>query len=71
MAAWAKEGDGSVVLLGEAVYPVVPSETFHSKNPCVSRTRRWEAVVGTNVANYRVGSGGGGTSVYHVCVETM
>ena len=71
MATWAKVGDGSFVLSGEAVYPVVFAETFHSKNPCVSRTRRWEAVVGTNVVNYRVGSGGGGTSVYHVCVKTV
>ena len=71
MATWAKEGDGSVVLSGEVVYPVVSPETFHSKNPCVSRTLRWEAVVGTNVVNYRVGSGRGGTSVYHVFVRTM
>ena len=71
MAMWAKVGDGSVVLSGEVVYPVVSPEIFHSKNPCVSRARRWEAVVGTNVVNDRVGSGGGGTSVYHVCVKTM
>ena len=71
MATGAKVGDGSVVLSGEAVYPVVSPETFHSKNPCVSRARRWEAVLGTNVINYRVGSGGGGKSVYHVCVKTM
>ena len=71
MATWAKVGDGSVVFSGKVVYPVVSPETFHSKNPCVSRTRRWEAVVGTNVVNYRVGPGGGGTSVYYVCVKTM
>ena len=31
MAAWAKVGDGSVVLSGEAVYPVVFAETFIRK----------------------------------------
>ena len=31
MATWAKVGDGSLVLSGEAVYPFVFAETFHSE----------------------------------------
>ena len=71
MAAWAKVGDGSVVLSGEAVYPVVFAETFHSENSCVPGTRWWKASVGADVVNHRVGSGGGGASVNHVWVKAM
>ena len=71
MAAWAKVGDGSVVLSGEAVYPVVLAETVHPENTCVSSTRRWEAVVGSNVVNHRVGAGRRGASLYYVCGKTV
>ena len=52
MASCSKVGGGSVVLSGETVYPVVLAETFHWENSCVSRTRRWEAVVGAHVVNH-------------------
>ena len=52
LATWAKVGDGSVVLSGEAVYPVVLAETFHSENSCVSGTCRWKAVVGADVVHH-------------------
>ena len=71
MASRAKVGDGSVVLSRETVYPVVFAEALHPKNSCVSRLRRWEAAVGSNVVNHRVGSGGVGTSVSHVCVTAV
>ena len=71
MAAWAKVGDESVVLSGETVHCVVFAEILFLENSCVSRTGRWETIVGAHVVNHRVGSGGGGTSVYHVCVKTM
>ena len=51
MATWAKVGDGSVVLSGEAVYSVVFAETIHSEKPCVSGTRRWKTLVGADVVN--------------------
>ena len=71
MAAWAKLGDGSVVLSGEAVYPIVSAETLHSENSCVSGTRRWKTLVGADVVDHCVGAGGGGTTVYHVCVKEV
>ena len=58
MATWAKVGDGSVVLSGEAVYPVVSAEIFYSENSCVSGTCRWKVVVRADVVDHRVGSGG-------------
>ena len=58
MALWAKVGDGSVALSGEAVYPVVSAETVHSENSCVSGTCWWKTLVGADVVDYRVGSGG-------------
>jgi hypothetical protein len=58
MASWAKVGDGSVVFSGEVVYPVVFAKTFHSENPFVVGTRRRKAVVGPDVVNHGVGSGG-------------
>ena len=58
MAAWAKVGDGSVVLPVEAVHPVVSAETFHPENSCVSGICRWKTLVGADVTNHRVGSGG-------------
>ena len=51
--------------------PMCLQKPFIRENPCVPRTRGWEAVVGTNVVNQRVGSGGGGTSVYHECVKAV
>ena len=71
MASWAEVGDGSVVLSGEAVYPVVSAETVHSENTCVSGKRRWKTLVGADVVDHRVGSGGRGTSVYYVCVKAV
>ena len=58
MATWAKVGDGSFVLSREAVYPVVSAETLHPEDSCVSGTCRWKAVVGADVVDHRVGSGG-------------
>ena len=60
-----------IVLSGETAYPVVFAETLHPENSCVSRTRRWEAVVGSNVVNHRVGAGRRGASFYYVCVKTV
>ena len=71
MATWAKVGDGSFVLSGEAVYPVVSAETVHSENSCVSGTRRWKTLVGADVVDHRVGSGRECISVYHACVNTV
>ena len=49
MAAWAKVGDGSVVLSGEAVYPVVFAETFKRKtHTCLGHVggkRLWERLL--------------------------
>ena len=52
MATWAKVGDGSVVLSGEAVYPVLIAETFHSENSGFPRTRWWKTPVGADVVNH-------------------
>ena len=58
MAAWAKVGDGSVVLSGEAVYPVVFVDALQSENSCVSGTFPWKTLVGADVVDHLVGSGG-------------
>ena len=71
MAAWAKVGDGSVVLSGETVYLVVIAEIIQSENSCVSRTRRWEEVVGAHAFNHRVGGGRRGMPVCYVCVKAV
>ena len=71
MAAWGKVGDGSVVLSRETVYPVVIAETLHLEKYCVSGTSWWEAVVGSNVVNHRVGAGRRGASIYYVCGKTV
>ena len=71
MASWAKVGDGSVVLSGEAVYPVVCAKISHSETSYVSRTLQWEAVVGSNVVNPRMGAERRGASVYYVFGKTV
>ena len=71
MAMWDKVGDGSVVLSGKTVYPVVLAETVHSENSCMSRTRRWKAFVGSNVVNHQVGTERLGALLYYVCGRTV
>ena len=58
MASRAKVGDGSFVFSGEVVYPVVFAEAFHSENSLVVGSRLMKTVVGPDVVNHGVGSGG-------------